>query len=188
MAYQHCLILRRIFFMKPHHIFLALFFLASCSTVRVNYDYDKEVDFSRYKTYHYFSDMETGLSQLDEKRLLRVLDSTLQQKGFRLSEEPDFLINILSQEYRNAPNSSVGVGVGGTNRNAGGGISIGIPVGGGQMQRSIQFDFVDTHKDALFWQAVSDNGFRPNASPSVREEQLRKVVNKVFSKFPPNVK
>ena len=132
--------------------------------------------------------METGLSQLDEKRLFRVLDSTLQTKGFLLSEEPDFLINILSQEYRNASQNSVGVGLGGTNRNVGGGVSIGIPVGGSQLERSIQFDFVDSQKNALFWQAIAESGFRDNASPSVREEQLKKVVDKVFSQFPPAAK
>lgn len=167
--------------------FLILVFSTGCSTVRVNYDYEKGTDFSNYATYNYFEDMETGLTVLDEKRLLRILDATLRSKGFLLSEEPDFLVNIISQEYRNAPQNSVGVGVGGTNRNVGGGVSIGIPVGGSQLERSIQFDFVDSQKNALFWQAISESGFRSNASPSVREELLRKVVEKVFSKFPPEV-
>jgi len=132
--------------------------------------------------------METGLSQLDEKRLRRVLDSTLKIKGYLLSEEPDFLINILSDEFRNTPNNVVGVGVGGAGRNVGGGISLGIPVGGSGLQRMIQFDFVDAKQDALFWQAFSESGYRSNASPSVREERLRAVVNKVFSKYPPEKK
>lgn len=174
--------------MRFVHIGLILIFLVGCTAVRVNYDYDKSTDFSNYTTYNYFGDMETGLSPLDEKRLFRVLDSTLQAKGFLLSEEPDFLVNIISQEYRNAPQNSVGVGVGGTNRNIGGGVSIGIPVGGSRLERSIQFDFVDSEKNSLFWQGISETGFRPNASPSVREEQLRKVVDKVFSKFPPETK
>ena len=174
--------------MRFVHIGLILIFLTGCTAVRVNYDYDKSTDFSNYTTYNYFGDMETGLSPLDEKRLFRVLDSTLQSKGFLLSEEPDFLVNIISQEYRKAPQNSVGVGVGGTNRNVGGGVSIGIPVGGSSLERSIQFDFVDSQKNSLFWQAIAQSGFRPNASPLVREEQLRKVVGKVFSKFPPETK
>lgn len=169
-------------------VFLILGLTLGCSAVRVNYDYDQSADFSNYTTYNYFGDMETGLSPLDEKRLFRVLDSTLRARGFLLSEEPDFLVNIISQEYRNATQNSVGVGVGGTNRNVGGGVSIGIPVGGSSLERSIQFDFVDSQKNTLFWQAISESGFRPNASPSVREEQLRRVVEKVFSKFPPETR
>ena len=171
--------------MRLVYVCLLAAFFTACSAVRVNYDYDKSTDFSNYITYNYFGDMETGLSPLDEKRLFRILDSTLQTKGFLLSEEPDFLVNIISQEYRNASQNAVGVGVGGTNRNVGGGVSIGIPVGGSQLERSIQFDFVDSQKNALFWQAIAESGFRTNASPSVREEQLRKVVDKVFSEFPP---
>ncbi|UII74906.1 DUF4136 domain-containing protein [Flagellimonas sp. HMM57] len=163
-------------------------FLASCASVRVNYDYDKSTNFSNYTSYNYFSDMDSGLSGLDEKRLLRVLDSTLHSKGYILAEEPDFYVNILSNQFRSAPNNNVGLGVGGTGRNVGGGLSIGIPVGNSGIQRAIQFDFVDAEKDALFWQASSESGFRENASPSVREKKLRAVVDKVFSKFPPEKK
>ena len=176
--------------MVRRYIFITtlLALTVSCSAVRVNYDYDANTNFSNYVTYDYFIDMETGLSQLDEKRLLRVLDSTLQAKGYLLSGEPDFLINIMSQEYQSGAQNNVGVGIGGTNRNVGGGISIGIPVGNTSWERRIQFDFVDSRKNKLFWQGVAQSGFRENASPLVREEQLRKVVEKVFSKFPPKVK
>ncbi|WP_375325335.1 DUF4136 domain-containing protein [Flagellimonas sp. GZD32] len=159
--------------------------LASCSSTRVTYDYDKEVDFSSYVTYNYFSDMESGLSQLDEKRLLNILDSTLKVRGYRLAEEPDFLVNILSGEFRSAPKSSVGVGIGGGGGNVGGGISLGVPIGNSGIQRSIQFDFVDAQRDALIWQAITESGYRDNASPSVRERNLEALVKKVFSKFPP---
>ena len=165
-----------------------VFLVLSCTTVRVNYDYDKDIDFSSYTTYNYYSDMQTGLSQLDEKRLVRILDSTLKTRGYRLVEEPDFFINILSNEFQSAPNSSVGVGIGGGGRNVGGGISVGLPVGSPGIQRSIQFDFVDAQRDALFWQATAESGYRENASPSVRESNLRALVKKVFSKFPPKAK
>jgi len=161
------------------------FVLVSCSSIRVDYDYDKEVNFTNYNTYNYFSDIDSGLSQLDEKRLIRILDSTLQTKGYRLAEEPEFFINILSSEFRSAPSSSVGVGIGTGGRRVGGGISLGIPVGNQGIQRSIQFDFVDAERDALFWQAIAESGYRENASPSVREERMRALVKKVFSRFPP---
>ena len=168
--------------------FLVCALFVSCGGVRVSYDYDKATNFSNYTSYNYFTDIESGLSGLDEKRLVRILDSTLQSKGYLLAEEPDFFINILSSEYRAAPNNSVGVGLGGGGRNVGGGVSIGLPLGNSGIQRQIQFDFVDAQKDALFWQATSESGYRENASPSVREERLRAVVKKVFSKFPPEKK
>jgi hypothetical protein len=162
--------------------------LASCVSIRVNYDYDKGTDFSSYTTYNYFSDLDSGLTQLDEKRLIRILDSTLQIKGYRLAEEPDFFINIQSSEYRSGSNSAVGVGIGGTGRNVGGGVSVGLPIGNSGIQRHILFDFVDAQRDALFWQASTESGYRDNASPSVREERLRALVKKTLSKFPPETK
>ncbi|GMN10961.1 hypothetical protein MTsPCn9_27270 [Croceitalea sp. MTPC9] len=167
---------------------LILCCLVACNAVRVDYDYDKVTDFSNYTTYNYFQDMQSGLSQLDEKRLLNVLDSTLQAKGYLLSEEPEFLVNIKSGVFQSNSGSNVGVGVGGGGRNVGGGLSIGIPVGNSGLQREIIFDFVDVGRNALFWQANAQSGFRDNAAPIEREQQLRRVVAKVFSKYPPDLK
>ena len=46
--------------------------LVSCNAIRVNYDYDKETDFSSYTTYNYYADMDTGLSELDTKTLVEI--------------------------------------------------------------------------------------------------------------------
>ena len=169
------------------NLFLTLLILccASCSSVRVIYDYDKAINFSNYTTYGYYPEMDTGLSDLDSKRLLSAIDAAMQQKGILFSEEPEMLINIQSRDFQNPQNSAVGVGVGGTGRNVGGGVSIGIPLGGSSMEREIVFDLIDSQKDVLVWQAVSESAFREGASPSVKEEKLQQIVAKVFSKYPP---
>jgi len=56
----------------PIIFFVSLFI--SCNAVRVNYDYDKETDFSNYNTYNFYPDMQTGLTELDNKRLFKALD------------------------------------------------------------------------------------------------------------------
>ena len=165
-------------------IFFVLIFV-SCSAVRVNYDYDKETDFSNYNTYNYYSDMKTGLSELDDKRLFKALDIALQSKGLLFSEEPDFLINIDGKSFQSPQNTSVGVGVGGTGRNVGGGISVGIPVRQSNLERVIRFDFVDSKRDVLFWQAVSSSSLKENLPPVVREQKFQDLVEKVLAKYPP---
>ncbi len=174
--------------MKRHAFIALLIIFTSCSAVRVNYDYDKETDFSNYITYSFYPDMETGLSELDSKRLLNAVDMTLQSKGLIFSEEPDFLINIESRAFQAPKNSTVGVGVGGTGGNVGGGVSVGIPVGQPKLERTIQFDFVDSKKDMLFWQAVSSDTFKENVLPIEREQNIQALVDKVFAKYPPNKK
>lgn len=170
--------------MKNFLCLALLLFFFSCSPIYVNYDFDKAADFSKYKTYQYFGDMETGLSQLDTKRLLDALDIKLQANGFSISDNPDFLIDIKSTDFRNAQRETVGVGVGGGSGNVGGGISIGLPIGQTNMTREIVFDFVDASNKQLFWQAQSESRFNPRAEPLKREERFAAIVEKVLKKYP----
>lgn len=160
----------------------------SCAPVRVNYDYEKSTDFNTYKSYNYYSDMDMGMSELDSKRLLDALDAAMQSKGLNLSDDPDFLIHIKSNTFQEAQRNNVGVGVGGGGGHVGGGISIGIPVGQAKLSREIVFEFVDENKTGLFWQAISESGYQPNANPEVKEAQFKKIVEKVLSGYPPAVK
>lgn len=174
--------------MKSLVSLLFVLVLFSCSAVRVQYDYEKTTDFSNYTTYNYFSDLKTGLSDLDTKRLLKALDIALQSKGMLLSEEPDFYINIESGTYQTANGNTVGVGVGGTGRSIGGGVSVGIPIGQPKVKREITFNFVDNKKDVLFWEAVSIDAYKENQTPEQRELHMQALVNKVLEKYPPEEK
>lgn len=171
--------------MKPIKTLLFLLILASCAPINVNYDYEKGTDFTQYKTYNYYSDMETGLSELDTKRFFNILDKKLKLIGLTLSETPDFYINIQSSEYQESQRNTVGVGVGGSGRNVGGGISVGIPIGQADINRQIIIDFVDESKIGLFWQAVTESSFNPNATPEKREERLNAIADKVLEGYPP---
>ncbi len=156
----------------------------SCGTT-VNYDYEKTTDFSKYKTYNYFDDMKTGLSQLDNKRLLKAMDVKLKTMGLTRSDNPDFYVDLQSQEIQSQNNSNVGVGVGGTGGNVGGGVSVGIPLGQNQNTRELLIEFVDDTKGGTFWQAISESSYTPNASPEKREEKFKALVDKIFTQYPP---
>ncbi len=159
--------------------------IVSCAPIRVNYDFDKTTNFNTYKTYQYYSNMVTGLSELDTKRLLNAIDIKMEVKGFAISENPDFFIDIKSVEYQGAQRQTVGVGVGGSGRNVGGGISIGLPIGQANINRQITIDFVDENKKQLFWQAISESSFNPKDTPEKREARLNAIAEKVLSGYPP---
>lgn len=158
---------------------------AACGATKVNYDYDNQTDFSSYTTYNYFSDLDTGLSPLDEKRLMNSLDASLGENGLMYGEEPDLFINIKSKVFQSQGGNNVGVGLGGGGGNVGGGVSIGIPVGEPKLTRELQIDFVDANKDMLIWQAISKSPFREGDTPQEKSEKLKVVVDKIFSKYPP---
>ncbi|MFC0604729.1 DUF4136 domain-containing protein [Winogradskyella pulchriflava] len=171
--------------MKTFKFILLASLFVSCGAI-VNYDYEKSTDFTQYKTYDYFSDMKTGLSELDNKRLIRAIDAKLETMGLTRSENPDFLIDIQSQDVMNRNNSTVGVGAGGGGRGGFGGVSVGIPLGGNQNTREIIIDFVDkSQNEKLFWQAVSESSYKQNASPEKREATFAKLVEKIFDGYPP---
>lgn len=175
--------------MKKSFLLFGLALLVfSCAAVRVNYDYEKSTDFNTYKSYNFYSNMNTGMSELDAKRLMDALETGLQAKGMTRSESPDFLINVKSSTFQEARNNNVGLGVGGGGGHVGGGISLGIPVGQAKVNREIIVEFVDENKMGLFWQAVSESAYQANAKPEAREAQFKAIVDKVLSGYPPAAK
>ncbi len=162
--------------------------MTSCASVYVNHDYEKTTNFSEYKTYGFYDDMETGLSELDTKRLISAIETKLNTLGLSASQTPDFLIDINSIEYTEQAQNTVGVGLGGGGGNVGGGLSVGIPIANTKIARQITIDFVDGTKNGLFWQAKSESTYNPNAKPEKREAVLQMLVEKVFKNFPPKNK
>lgn len=171
--------------MKSLKFLVIALLITSCGTL-VNYDYERSTDFSTYKTYNYFDDMNTGLSQFDSLRLTSAIDAKLSTMGLTRSDNPDFYIDIQSQKLMNRNSPNVGVGVGGGGGGGFGGVSVGVPIGVNQSTREIVIDFVDKQQnERLFWQAVSESTYRDNASPEKREATLVKLVEKIFNSYPP---
>jgi len=156
-----------------------------CSSIQVHHDYERGVDWSAFRTYNFVPDLQTGLSELDARRLTDVVDEVLREKGYQQSDEPDLLLNIYSEVYEDGPPSTVGIGMGGTGGNVGGGVSVGIPVSGSNLARSITFDLYDTASKSQLWQGISTDRFHEGASPEQREERFRQIAQRVFAKFPP---
>lgn len=171
--------------MKIFKIFVLLLLLTACNAPKVYYDYDEQVNFNHFQTYSIYPDLRTGLSQLDEERLLNSLKAALSKKGISETADPDFLVNIYSEEYREPSRNSIGVGVGGTGGNVGVGISGGIPLGGPETYLSLTFDIIDAQKDELIWQAVVESRFNKKASPEKRKAVFDKMVTKALEGYPP---
>lgn len=171
--------------MKIFPLLPLFLFLLSCSAPQALYDYDDQAEFEAYGTYGIYPELYTGLSQLDERRLISSLEDQLKQEGLSPSENPDLFINVYSEEYKQYKNSRLGVGVGGTGRNVGVGVSGGIPIGGPETYLRLTFDFIDTRTDTLVWQAVVESSFDLNANPSARQKRFDQIVQKALAGYPP---
>ncbi len=171
--------------MKHILSFFILLYLTSCG-VTVHYDYDKQTNFKNYNTYNYYTTIESGLSQLDNKRIIKITDSILQSNGYTKSDNPDFRINFYTKEGSISNRNTIGIGVGGGGRNAGYGISGGIPIGGRKIEQLVTIDFIDAKQDRLIWQGIIDGAIKEKASPRWKETYYEKIISKLLKGFPPN--
>lgn len=172
--------------MKILRYTILLLFITACNAPQAVYDYDQEVNFDQYSSYQLFPDFRTGLSQLDESRLIESLSSALQQKGFSTTEtEPNIYVNVYTEQFQQDNRSRVGVGFGGGGGNVGVGVSGGIPVGQMDTYLRLTFDFIDVEKDMLVWQAVVESPFKFDADPKSKQEQIERIVAKALEGYPP---
>ena len=173
----------------------AVLLLASCSTVRVVSDYDKQADFNTYKSYAFY---KTGIdkaqiSDLDKKRILRAIENELASRGFVKSENPDVLISIFTKErervdvYNN--NFGWGWGYGGFYNPWVWGPGWGWGWGNNVSTRtegSLYIDVIDAQKKELVWQGRGVGTLSNTKDIEKKEERIREFVSQILREYPPN--
>jgi hypothetical protein len=166
---------------------LLLFVLGSCSAVRVNSDFDKNVDFASYKTYAFY---KTGIdkveiSDLDKRRILRSIDEEMTAKGFSKSETPDLLINIFTKEREqvnvNQFNAGWGYGWGwGWNPWMWGGNYNHVYT---TNEGTLTIDLIDAKKKEMIWQGEGVGFLTKNTDK--KDENIKEFVTKIMAQYPP---
>ena len=169
---------------------LLLFIVASCSSVSVNSDYDKNVDFSSYKTYAFFKAGidKVEISDLDKRRILHAIDEQMAAKGFTKSENPDLLINIFtkSREQVNVNQFNAGWGYGwgfGWNPYMMGGSQTNVST---STEGTLYIDIINAKTKELVWQGIGTGYLTTNAEK--KDERIAEFVAKILEKYPPVIK
>ncbi len=161
--------------------------LISCQTNNLAVDYDNAYDFTKVKTYNYYTDNRLQLNRIDSANFMRTLDQTLQSKGLvRDMNNPDINIAVLvySQEQTKT-NSVVNLGVGGGSGWFGMGTSVGIPINSKVVGCSIQIDFDDAKTKTLVWTGKTANTYSFNASSESRNTFYKSNIQSILKKYPP---
>ena len=161
---------------------------ASCSTVRVASDYDKEINFASYKTYAFFKPGidQVKISELDKKRILRAIEANMTGKGFTKSENPDMLISFFTKERDRVDvyNDAWGYGWG-----WGWGPYYGAgywgPAVSTSTEGSLYIDFIDARKNQLVWQGIGTATLVTSGNVEKKEARINKIVAEVIQQYPP---
>src|SRR5688572_15217347 len=85
----------------------------SCSSLKIGYDYDKQADFSKYKTYAFSEDaLNLPIQQLNRDRILKAVETELAAKGFSKSDSPDVLIDLQVKAQKEVEATATNMGGG----------------------------------------------------------------------------
>ncbi len=166
-------------------VFLTFVSIMSCVSVKVASDYDKEANFSEYKTFAFY---KTGIdkaeiSDLDKRRILRAIETEMLNKGFTKSETPDLLVSIFtkSREKVNVNNSGYypyGYGWGWSPYYWGSYNTVTTSTEG-----VLYIDLIDANKKELVWQGVGTGYISQNTNK--KEERIKEFVTLIMEKYPP---
>ncbi|MGC1417648.1 MAG: DUF4136 domain-containing protein [Candidatus Acidiferrum sp.] len=178
---------------------LSLFVLGATTAVAqdVRYDFDKDKDFSKYKTYKWVP--IKGADQPDEltaKQVTAAIDTELSAKGFTKtdSDTADLYIGfqtaIGSEKQFTSYSTDWGYGGGWGRGWYGGGMGSSTTYGStstvyvGQLDVSVY----DAAQKQLVWRGVATKTLDPKAKPEKKQKNITKAVQKLLKNFPPQAK
>jgi hypothetical protein len=166
---------------------LFLFVFASCSTVRVATDYDKEANFNQYNSFAFFKPGidKAEISDLDKKRILRAIEANLVSKGMNKAENPDLLISIFTKERERIDvyNNNFGMGWGWSPWYYGGYNTSNVSR---TTEGTLYIDLIDAKTNNLVWQGMGKADL-VTSNMERKEARINEIVMKILAEYPPGL-
>lgn len=174
---------------------IAMILLAAGAAVAqdVRYNFDKEADFSKFKTYKWVAMKEAPkVDDLLDKQIKDAIDAELAKKGLSKtdSDPADLYVGyqagVGTEKQFTSYDSGWGYGPGwyrGGWYGGGGGITTGqtstIYVG------QLALDMNDAKDRDLVWRGVVSKTIDPKAKPDKQQKNLAKAITKLLKNYPP---
>ncbi len=164
----------------------------------VRYNYDRNANFSNFKTYKWVTPKGAErLNEMAERQLMQAIDAELSLKGLRRVEEENADLYVayqvaLSQEKEfSAYSTGWGYGPGWGGRWYGyGGMGSSTTYGSTSTVNigHLDLDFYDREAKTLVWRGSASKTIDAKAKPEKQEKNLKKGVAKLLKNFPPPTK
>ena len=187
--------------MKNHilaTIILGLLILGACSSLSVVSDYDKSVDFTKYKTYSYYGwadNSDKVLSPFDKERIEKAFADEFDKRNLTFVEKGgDLMVALFIQTEDRQQTTATTTGVGGYGYGYGGFYGYGPRWGWGPSMSTttvntynykvgtLVCDVFDTQEKKLIWEGIGSGEIDDN--PNTREEGIPKAVAKIMQAYP----
>ncbi len=157
-----------------------------CQSVYLRHDYDESYNFDSLVTYNYDFGLDQVLSEFDKRRFVKYSDSLLSLRGLSKSESPDVWLQTNTIISTSDSPTRLGVGVGSAGGNVGVSVGTGIPVGREREQWELTLAIIDAKTNTVVWEAYTESSRSLQSTPEKRTTHIKKLVGKLYSKYPPN--
>lgn len=174
-----------------------VFVVSSTFGQDVRYNFDKDTDFAKFKTYKWVPIKDAAqVDALTDKQIKSAIDAELANKGLTKVNGDDaalligYQTAIGTEKQFTSYNSNWGYGAGwyrgGWYGYPGGGMTTGqtSTIYTGQLA----VDMYDSANHDLVWRGVASKTLDPNAKPDKRQKNLAKAVAKLMKSYPPSAK
>lgn len=184
-----------------HKLLLAstLLVLAACQTAPVERDYDTSRDFTQYRTWSWAEPAVTFTPQddprvssdLTSQRLRQAVRDELDTRGLRLAanDQPADLrvqVDVISEVEEDQVTTTFGGSIGYWGWGWGGGPAYTQSHSVDYQMLTLQVDLRDADDGQLVWRGSEQEQLWDAATPPVeRERQIRDMVNRILSAYPP---
>ena len=156
--------------------------IMSCSSVTVNSDYEQDYNFAKLKTFGFLEiPASAGIDQLDAKRLSDAITRVMGEKGYTISEEPDFGVAMHFGAQTKTEVEGYGYGYG-----------YGYGLGGLGGVDPWQYDegtllihFIDMEKNELIWRGSGTKILADHPSIEDKIKNINAAVAEILNQFPP---
>jgi len=180
----------------------SIILFTACSSLKVTVDYDKSVDFSKYKTFEFYGWAEQSeeiLSPFDKKRIETAFENEMNQRGLEYVESgADLILTLYIQteektEVQATTTTTGGYGYGGY---YGYGPRYGWGPGYGYGQTTTTYDeynylmgtliidIYDAAEEQLVFESAGTKQFHPNQDSTTKEKIIKQVADQMMYKYP----
>jgi hypothetical protein len=177
-------------------IAVSLLLLCTSWAQDVRYNFDKNADFSKYKTYRWVTLKDVSkMNELVDNDIKTSIDRALASKGLVRSdaESADLYIGyqgaVGEEKQFTSYNTDWGYGSG---WNRGGWYGPSSSMTTGQTSTihigQLALDMYDSNNHSLIWRGIASKTLDPKAKPEKQQKNLNKAVDKLLKNYPPKAK